>query len=412
MSERQTVRWQNWAGNQVAEVDQILRPANEGDLVETVLEHVAQGHKIGAAGSTHSFSRIVPADNIIIDTKGVSGLVEADPAVGTATVLAGTRLIELGPLLWEAGLGLRNMGDIDKQTVAGAIATATHGSGIKLGSLSSVVRAVRIVTGTGEVLDIDASSPERLPAVQTALGTLGVITRVVLDVAPRYWLREHVEARPVEEVLDDWASGVPTERHWQFFYAPAESSYQLYDLPPFPKDHCWVKTLREVDMDDEAQPIVGEHASRTGRSYLIYPDTADEVATWVEMEYMVDARDSKDAFVTLRDMVLRRFPEVISPIQLRWIAGEEAYLSPMHGRDSVSISVSGELKYDWLGFLAAVDETLRPWAPRPHWGKQYFLNAARTRELYPELDRFLEVREQVDPERLFLNDHLAEVLGV
>ena len=412
MTEQQAVRWQNWAGNQVAEVDRIIRPGSEEELVEAVLEQVAQRRSIGAAGSTHSFSRIVPADDTIFDTRGVSGLVEADAAAGTATVLAGTRLIELGPLLWEAGLGLRNMGDIDKQTVAGAIATATHGSGIRLGSLSSVVRGVRIVTGTGEVMDIDTGSPERLGAVQTALGTLGVIARIELEVAPRYWLREHVEVRPVEEVLDDWASGVATERHWQFFYAPAESSYQLYDLPPFPKDHCWVKTLREVDVDDDAPPLVGEHGSRTGRSYLIYPDTADDVATWVEMEYMVDARDAKDAFVTLREMVLRRFPEVISPIQLRWIRGESAYLSPMYGRDSVSISVSGELKHDWLGFLEAVDETLRPWGPRPHWGKQYFLDSARTRELYPELDRFLEVREQLDPKRLFLNDHLAGVLGV
>ncbi len=412
MSEQQAVRWQNWAGNQVAEVDRIIRPGSEEELVEAVLEQVAQGRSIGAAGSTHSFSRIVPADDTIFDTRGVSGLVETDAEAGTATVLAGTRLIELGPLLWETGLGLRNMGDIDKQTVAGAIATATHGSGIRLGSLSSVVGGVRIVTGTGEVMDIDTGSPERLGAAQTALGTLGVITRVELDVAPRYWLREHVEVRPVEEVLDDWASGVATERHWQFFYAPAESSYQLYDLPAFPKDHCWVKTLREVDVDDDAAPLVGEHGSRTGRSYLIYPDTADDVATWVEMEYMVDARDAKDAFVTLREMVLRRFPEVISPIQLRWIRGENAYLSPMYGRDSVSISVSGELKHDWLGFLEAVDETLRPWGPRPHWGKQYFLDSARTRELYPELDRFLEVREQLDPDRLFLNDHLAGVLGV
>ena len=412
MSEQQAVRWQNWAGNQVAEVDRIIRPGSEEELVEAVLEQVAQGRSIGAAGSTHSFSRIVPADDTIFDTRGVSGLVETDAEAGTATVLAGTRLIELGPLLWETGLGLRNMGDIDKQTVAGAIATATHGSGIRLGSLSSVVGGVRIVTGTGEVMDIDTGSPERLGAAQTALGTLGVITRVELDVAPRYWLREQVEVRPVEEVLDDWASGVATERHWQFFYAPAESSYQLYDLPAFPKDHCWVKTLREVDVDDDAAPLVGEHGSRTGRSYLIYPDTADDVATWVEMEYMVDARDAKDAFVTLREMVLRRFPEVISPIQLRWIRGENAYLSPMYGRDSVSISVSGELKHDWLGFLEAVDETLRPWGPRPHWGKQYFLDSARTRELYPELDRFLEVREQLDPDRLFLNDHLAGVLGV
>jgi FAD/FMN-containing dehydrogenase len=411
MSEQQAVRWQNWAGNQVAEVDEIIRPGSEEELVDAVLTRVGQGRRIGAAGSTHSFSRIVPGDDTIIDMRGVSGLVEADIAAATATVLAGTRLIELGPLLWEAGLALRNMGDIDKQTVAGAIATATHGSGIKLGSLSSVVRGLRIVTGTGEVLDIDGGSPEQLHAAQTALGTLGVVTRVVLDVTPRYWLREHVEVLPVQDVLDDWASGVASERHWQFFYAPTESSYQLYDLPPFPKDHCWVKTLREVDVEDGAPPLVGEHGSRTGRSYLIYPDTADEVATWVEMEYMVDARDARDAFVTLREMVLRRFPEAVSPIQLRWIRGEEAYLSPMYGRDSVSISVSGELTHDWLGFLEAVDETLRPWGPRPHWGKQYFLDAARTRELYPELDRFLAVREQLDPERRFLNDHLAEVLG-
>lgn len=412
MTQDQRMRWHNWAGNQTADVTSLARPESEEDLTQLVLDQVAAGRKIGAAGGTHSFSRIVPADDTIIDMTGVSGLVATDLETHTATVLAGTRLKELGPMLWDAGLGLRNMGDIDKQTICGAISTATHGSGIRLGSLSSVVRALRIVTGTGDVLDIDTSSPDRLHAAQAAVGTLGVITRVTLDVAPRYWLREHVDVLPVEEVLENWAAGVATERHWQFFYAPAESSYQLYDLPPFPWDHCWVKVLREIDVDDDAEAITGDHGSRTGRSYLIYPDTADEVGTWVELEYMVDARDAKDAFVSLRELVLSRFPEVISPIQMRWIRGEEAFLSPMHGRDSVSISVSGELKYDWLGFLRAVDQTLRPWEPRPHWGKYYFLDATRTRELYPRLDRFLAVREQLDPRRLFLNDHLAEVFGL
>jgi D-arabinono-1,4-lactone oxidase/FAD binding domain-containing protein len=412
MTERQSVRWSNWAGNQTAEVSELLRPGSEDELTSSVLDQVKRGRKTGAAGSLHSFSRIVPADDTIIDMTGVSGLIEADRSTQTATVLAGTRLKELGPLLWDAGLGLRNMGDIDKQTIAGAISTATHGSGINYGSLSSVVRGLRVVTGTGEVLDIDTSSPERLRAVQTAIGTLGVITRVTLDVTSRYWLQEDCKVLPVEEVLDSWAAGVATERHWQFFYAPAETSYRLYDLPPFPKDHCWVKVLREVEVADDAPPIAGEHGSRIGRSYLIYPDTADEVATWVEMEYMVDARDAKEAFVALRELILSRFPEVISPIQLRWIRGEEAFLSPMNGRDSVSISVSGELTHDWLGFLAAVDALLHQWGPRPHWGKQYFLDGDRTSEIYPELSRFLTVRDELDPERLFLNDHLAGVFGI
>jgi FAD/FMN-containing dehydrogenase len=411
MSEQQLLEWRNWAGNQRARVAEILRPSSEDELIESVLAGVARGHQIGVAGTGHSFSQIVESDHTIVEMAGVTGLVEADVAAQTATVLAGTRLQDLGPLLWEQGLGLRNMGDIDKQTIAGAVSTGTHGSGIRLGSISSTVRGLRLITGTGEVVEIDTSQPEDLHAAQVAVGTLGVITRLTLDVTPRYWLREEVEILPVEELLENWASGVATERHYQFFYAPTNTSHALYDLPYFPKDHCWVKVLREVEVAPDAEQISGEHGSRTGRSYLIYPDTADEVATWVEMEYMIDARDAKDAFVELREMVLSRFPEAISPIQLRWIRGEPAFLSPMNGRDSVSISVSGELTHDWNSFLSAVNDTLQPWTPRPHWGKHYFLDADSTRAAYPDLDRFLAVRNRLDPERLMINRHLSTILG-
>jgi hypothetical protein len=176
-----------------------------------------------------------------------------------------------------------------------------------------------------------------------------------------------------------------------------------------------VKMLEELPVDaalDATEPISGDVGARTGRAYLIYPDTTDEVATWNELEYMVKAEDAKPAFLALRQMMLDRFPHETSPIEVRWTKGEPAFLSPHQGHDTCSISVSGLQKGDWDTFLRAVDETLRPWAPRAHWGKVGYLDHTRLREVYPELDRFLAVRAELDPHGLFLNDYFHELLQV
>lgn len=410
---RQT--WTNWAGNQSFGAGEIVEPRNEDDLIELVRQAVAARRPIGIVGSAHSFTPIVETSDLLIKIEGVNGVLSRSAEQQTADVLAGTTIKQMGGELWEAGLSMKNQGDIDAQTIAGAIATGTHGSGIDFGSLSSTVRGVRIVTGTGEVLDIDESQPDLLHAAQVSVGLLGVITRLTLDVMPGYRLKESNRIDHLDKVLDDWDDAVATERHYSFFWAPQDDSGALYDLPYIPANHCYVKLLEELPVDsarDAEEPITGDVGARTGRAYLIYPDTADEIATWIELEYMVDAKDAKPAFLALRELMLEKFPHETSPIEVRWTKGEPAFLSPHHGHDTCSISVSGLQKHDWDRFLRAVDETLRPWAPRAHWGKVGYLDHERMTQVYPELDRFLAIRAELDPHGLFLNDHSRRLLDL
>jgi FAD/FMN-containing dehydrogenase len=407
--------WCNWAGNEQFAPGEIATPTSEDELVELTQRAVANGRSIGLAGSGHSFSPIVKSTDLLIKVDGVNGIISIDPARHTVDVLAGTTIEQMGRPLWDAGLSLKNQGDIDAQTIAGAVATGTHGSGLDFGSFSSSVRSARIVTGTGDVLDIDASQADLLHAAQVSVGVLGVITRLTLEVAPAYHLQESNRVDPLEKVLDEWDDEIKTHRHYSFFWASCDESGSLYGHPPYPANHCYVKTLDEVEVEpivDRSQPMEGTVGARTGRGYLIYPDESGENAGWIELEYMVDVSDAKPAFLALRSLIQNQFPEEISPIEVRWTKGEPALLSPHHAHDTCSISVSGLEKHDWRRFLRAVDETLQPWAPRPHWGKVGFLDHKQARALYPRLDDFLAVRAQLDPHGLFLNDYFRGVLGL
>jgi FAD/FMN-containing dehydrogenase len=405
--------WTNWAGNQQFAAQEIIRPASEDELIDAVRRAVREGKPVGTAGSAHSFTPIVQTSGLLVEMKGVNGtLSHLDQR---AEVLAGTTLHQLGQELWDRGLSMKNQGDVDAQTLAGAISTGTHGSGIRYGTLSSTVRGMRLLAGTGEIIDIDGSQPELLYAAQVSMGLLGVITRLSLDTAPAYRLRESNRMEPVEDVLERWDEAVPQYRHYSLFWAPTEDSAALYDLPYIPPDHCYVKMLDELPVEsdqDRLDPPSGPVGGRTGPAYLIYPDTTSEFASWIELEYMVDAKDGKSAFLALRKLMQEKFPDAISPIQVRWTKGEKAFLSPHYGHDTCSLSVSGLKTYDWDRFLRAVDQTLRPWKPRPHWGKMGYMDREGFRATYPELDRFLSVRGELDPLGLFLNDYFRDVLGL
>jgi FAD/FMN-containing dehydrogenase len=407
--------WTNWAGNQSFVAAETATPTSEDELIAVVQRATAAKRPIGIVGSSHSFSPIVETSDLLIKMEGVNGLLSHSPEALTADVLCGTTIEQMGGALWDVGLSMKNQGDSDAQTIAGAISTGTHGSGIEFGSLSSAVSGVRLITGTGEVLDIDATEPELLHAAQVSVGLLGVISRVRLDVKRAYYLKESNRIDPLDDVLDGLQDAIAKYRHYSFFWAPREDAGALYDLPYIPANHCYVKMLEETPFDmaaDRELPISGDVGARTGRAYLIYPDTTDEISTWIELEYMVKAEDSVPAFLALRKLMQQQFPEETSPIEMRWTKGESALLSPHHGHDCCSISVSGLKATDWNRFLRAVDQTLRPWAPRSHWGKAGYLDHERLREVYPALDQFLAIRADLDPHGLFLNDHFRELLSL
>lgn len=401
--------WTNWGGNQTFRPAAIVRPHDEAEAIVAIRTAVAAGQSVRVAGGGHSFTPIVQTDGVLLDLSNLTGVIAVDMASQQAEVWGGSRIADLGAPLWARGLSIANQGDIDVQSIAGAIATGTKGSGTNYGSMSSMVRSLRVVNGRGEVVDIDETNPEALRAAQVSLGLLGPVLRVGLQLVPAYRLREENVILPMAEVLRQWDFLLSEYRHFSFWWMPTDRSSHMYKLGDIPADHCFVKLLREIPAYAPEVPV-GEINRRTDRAHLIYPD-GTTIAEFHELEYMVGAKDARAAVEMMREIMWKRFPDEISPLQVRWQKADQAFLSAQSHRDSTSISVSGEIGRDYLPFLKAVDEALRPFSARPHWGKLHFLDRDRVQEIYPDFQRFQSIRKEMDPSNLYLNAHLEELFG-
>ena len=402
--------WTNWVGNQTFAPRTIARPATEAAAIELVQRAVAERSSVRVAAGGHSVTPIVQTGGLLLDLSQLSGVVSVDVGRRRATVLSGTTVGALGEPLWQAGLALGNQGDIDTQQIAGAVATATHGSGIGLPSFSGTVRGVRLVTGTGDVLGIDDGRPELLRAAQVAIGTLGVMTRVELEVVPAYRLRERIEQRPYAEVMESFDELVAAHRHFSFFWLPSEESGALYGLAtPAGKrlaDTCFVKIYDEAAPGEPDEHTPGR---RVDRAYRIYP--AEFEPNFHELEYFVPIELGRQAVEAMRSLMLDRLPDSIFPMEVRTTAADEGMLSPFYRRDSAVISVSGMPGTAYDGYLRAVDTTLAQFNARVHWGKLHYLTRERLEVLYPEAGTFRRLRRELDPEGLFLNDHLRPLFA-
>lgn len=392
----------NWAGNVRFSPAEILEPATAENCVETLRELIRQKRRIRILGGNHSFSPLLETDGALVDLGSLSGIIAVDHDARTVTVAGGTRLADIGAELWRHGYSLANQGDIDVQTVAGAIATGTKGSSAFTGSLSASVRAMTILNGTGEVVEIDARTPDLLAAARVSLGLLGVVLAVTLDVVPAYWLRERIFAAPMEDILKDQARLSREHHHFSYWWMPQDASHEMYALPPTPKGHCLVKILDKVEEGTAAGP--GE---RVGEGWRIYPDGTTE-AKFHEMEYMVPEASAAGIIVTLRDRMQSAFPHEISPLQVRWQGPDDGMISPQSGRDTISLSLSGRIGTDYVPFLRAAHSVMMEHLGRAHWGKIHFMSRADVDRVYPRAGDFRAIRRAMDPDGLFLNGHLAE----
>ncbi|OLT45900.1 FAD-binding protein [Saccharomonospora sp. CUA-673] len=404
--------WTNWAGNHTATAAMYSRPRDEAEAVEAVRYAIGQGMNVRVAGTGHSFTPIVPTGGLMLDLTGLSGVTSTDPARLRASALAGTTVGQLGDPLWDAGLSLSNQGDIDKQVIAGAIATATHGSGIELPNMSAAMTGVRLINGHGDIVEIGENDLRELRAAQVAIGSLGVMLEVELAVSPAYYITEEISYRPWEEIESSWDELIANHRHFSFFWCPADHSVDLYQLPAPPdqpmRNHCYVKIYDEVEITEPDGIVSDDVGNRTDRAYRVYPGGYDE--PFHEMEYMVPAEHGLEALNKIRRLMLDEFPDQLYPIEVRWTAGDDAYLSPNYQRATMVISVSGAPGTDYWPFLRAVDQRLQEYQARPHWGKIHFMTRDRLGELFPEFDTFLAVRREFDPDGTFLNDHLRPLL--
>jgi FAD/FMN-containing dehydrogenase len=401
-------QWTNWVGNQSFTPARHATPGSQDEVAALVAEAGAQGMGVRVVGAGHSFTPVVQTDGLLLDLTALSGVTSADPATKRARAWAGTPIHGFYDPLWERGLALRNQGDIDDQHIAGAVATATHGSGIGNTCFSGVVRGVSLVTPDGSIRHIGEDEPRLLRAAQVSVGTLGVMTELELEVAEAYRLSEQVDVWPWQEVMDRWDELVHGHRHFGFFWMPSEESAALYNIEGHGAmtDRCYVKIYDEATPD---QPDSAEPGRRTDRCYRIYPMVYDP--NFHELEYFVALERGPEALGAMRELMLASLPDSVYPLEVRTVGPDVAYLSPNYKTATTVISVSGTPGTDYWDYLRSVDALLAQFDARVHWGKLHFLTPERLHALYPEADEFIAVRRELDPEGVFLNDHLRPLFA-
>jgi len=398
--------WCNWAGNLTARPRQIAQPASEAELIELVRATRAEAGPLRVVGTAHSFVPLCAADGgILVSLDGVQGVIEADRERGEASVWAGTKMHALGAPLLEAGLALTNQGDIDRQSIGGAVGTGTHGTGPTLGNISTQVVGLRLVLASGEVLDCsETQEPEVFEAARVALGALGLISRLTLRCQPAYRLHERTWVAGFDDCLAQLPELIRATRHFEFWWVPHE-------------DACAMKALDVTDAEPAVLAPPVETRGRLARymtpesvdwSYRVFP--SERTVPFVEMEYAVPAEQGPDCLRAIRDLMRARHRTVTWGVEYRTVRADTIPLSPAYGRDTVTISIHQAAELPCHAFFADAEAVFRSYQGRPHWGKWHWLQARHLRDLYPAWDRFQTVRARLDPAGRLLNPYLRRLL--
>ncbi len=418
--------WRNWSGSERCVPARRIAPASESEL-RALLR--GGDFALRPAGSGHSFSGLVTSDGALVFLDALSGVISTDPAARSADVWTGTRLWRLGPALAALGQALPNLPDIDYQTLGGALATSTHGSGAELGSLSSRVTALSLATPDGELLECDASrNAEVFHAARTSLGALGVVTRVRLANRAAFRLVERSRFVELETLLANLAHERDTNRHFEFYAFPhadtalaiATNETEEATRASGDDDPEAILLLRTLFRWTRALPGVGMRlydaflrsqpaSERSGESYavLAHPRTV----RFNEMEYTVPAEAGPECLRAVLGEIRARDLPVCFPIECRFVRQDDVWLSMFHERAGFSISIHQFQDEDWRPYFAAIEPIFWKFEGRPHWGKLHSLDAARLAPLYTRWTDFQRVRRSLDPRGRLVNAHLAQIFG-
>ncbi|WP_172449336.1 D-arabinono-1,4-lactone oxidase [Bowmanella denitrificans] len=424
--------WINWGKNHSCYPAQRLAPRNEAQLLEGLVN--AKG-TVRAVGSSHAFSALVPTDDTLLTTDYLSGLISHDAEKQQAQVWGGTRLHNLGPLLESVGLATVNLPDMDYPSLAGAIATSTHGTGKNFGSLSTQVAGLTLATLDGRLLDVSADRhADIFKAACTHLGALGIVTRVNLQCQPAYQLTEVSQVEPLEQMLAELDQRMAQNRNFELFalpYSPLGISVTTNeasagDVNQGEDDPGALNQLRQVFESVSWLPGVGESiyawllekafggnppVIRSGASYRVLAHA--RTTRFCEMEYSIPVEAGPACLREVLATIQKRRLPACFPIEYRHVKGDDIMLSMYQGRDSAVLSIHQFGDLDYRPFFAEIEPIFHRYDGRPHWGKIHTLQAPQLAALYPKhWQDFLAIRESLDPSGKLLNTHLQQVLGV
>lgn len=412
-------------------------PRTTEAVQRAVVAAAAQGIPVKAVGAGHSFTGIAVAPGVLLDLTDLTGLVSADVERSRVTLRAGTRLHQVPALLAPYGLAMENLGDIDRQSISGAISTGTHGTGARFGGIATQIVGATLVTASGEILVVnETENPELVPAVALGLGALGILVEVTVQCVPAFVLHAVERPEPLESVLADLDRRVAETDHFEFYWFPhtdramTKTNTRLPESAPrhpLPAVGKWVDDVFVGNGLHQVACTVAKTVPATipGINRLSvklwgdreFTDASHRVfatarsVRFREMEYALPVENLRPAFDALRALVDERGWRISFPVEVRFAAGDDRWMSTAHGRESAYIAVHRYWRDDPREYFEAVEQIMVGLGGRPHWGKMHTLDASALRERYPRFDDFVALRDRLDPERLFRNPYLDRVLG-
>lgn len=430
--------WRNWGGTESDTPAGFARVASEAEAAAVVAAAAAAGLRVRVAGTGHSFSGIAATDGVRIDISALSGLIRYDPALLRVTLGAGTPLHEIGPILAALGWALPNMGDIDRQTLAGALSTGTHGTGLAFGGLAATLRGVRLVRADGTALEISETENARYwPAARLGLGSLGIITEMTIQCVPAFGLTVTEACENIDEVIAGFAKRCANNDHHEFFWFPhtdiamtkttTRVSPEATPAPPgavsaWINDRLLGNTVfglacalgRRIPalVPTLNRTIVRASGSRTvsGPSYATF--VTDRDVPFVEMEYAVPLADLTTVLAEIRAAITAHGLRISFPVEVRVAAGDDIWLSTASGGPRAYVAVHQYRGVAYREYFDLVEAIFQRHGGRPHWGKWNTADAAYLDTVYPQLGEFRALRDELDPDRRFVNDYTERVLGL
>ena len=425
----------NWSQLQRFQPREIFAPRSEDELAAIVARAATEGRRLKVMGAGHSFTAIAVTPDFHVTIHALDQLHRVDTSTGLVTVGAGITLKKLNRELDRCGLALTNMGDIDKQSIAGAVSTGTHGTGLAHGGIATQVRGLRMLTSNGDVVDIDTThEPELFRCARIGLGALGIITRVTLQAVPSFRIHAVESSHSLDEVLESWPDTIRTNDHAEFFFMPggrnaARKINNRTDKPIAPlsrRRYVADKLVAEnigfgvINRVARRFPRAAPTAAKLlngGEMNRDYVDVSYKVFTtprWVhfyESEWSVPLDSLVSAVREINAFARTLGKPVTFPIEVRCAAADDIPLSTANGSDRgyIAAHVFWGTPYD--EYFNGLWSIVREFDGRPHWGKMHSETAELLAPLYPEWDRFQAVRRLADPEGRLTNSYLDRVLG-
>jgi len=413
---------------------EVIAPGSIAELAQTLREHGKAGRRVRVVGSGHSFTPLAQTDDALLVMDGMRGITSFDAEQGLVTVLGGTPLKQLGDALLERGVAQENLGDIDVQTITGAISTGTHGTGVRFGTLATQVAGLTLVTAAGDVVEVTPESdPDLFKAAQVSLGALGVIASVSLRVVPAKRLRYETRRERLDTLIAHLDEYKRDNSHFEFFWFPytrwAQAKFtNETDLQPT-SANLWTEFNRIV-LENGVFGLLSEisrlapassatmckvsawgiaSTSAVDYSHRLY--ATPRAVRFQEMEYNIPAQHFAEALAEIEAVINRKRFAVNFPVECRFVKSDDIWLSPAYQRHSAYIAVHMYQGMPYEPYFHAVEEIFQRFDGRPHWGKLHTLRAATLATRYPHWQDFLRVRASLDPNGMFLNDYLRDLFG-